>query len=102
MQAAGWMELDTPFIGGGGYMFPRYVEAVYPHATVDSIEIGPSVIRTTYEHLGLSRETRIRLGEDARPPGPGAREGAPGPFGALFPIDTHVGAPDTSISSSQW
>jgi hypothetical protein len=60
MQAAGRMELDTLFIGGGGYSFPRYVEAVYLHATADSIEIDPAVTRAAYEHIGLSRETRIR------------------------------------------
>lgn len=66
-HAAGRKEVDTLFIGGGGYTFPRYVEAVYPHATVDVIEIDPAVTRATYEHLGLSRETRIRsFNHDAR------------------------------------
>jgi spermidine synthase len=66
-HAAGRMALDTLFIGGGGYTFPRYVEAVYPQATVDVIEIDPAVTRATYEHLGLSRATRIRsFNHDAR------------------------------------
>jgi len=66
-HAARRMALDTLFIGGGGYTFPRYVEAVYPQATVDVIEIDPAVTRATYEHLGLSRETRIRsFNHDAR------------------------------------
>ena len=66
-HAAGRMALDTLFIGGGGYTFPRYIEAVYPQATVDVIEIDPAVTRATYEHLGLSRETRIRsFNHDAR------------------------------------
>jgi spermidine synthase len=66
-HAAGRMSLDTLFIGGGGYTFPRYVEAVYPQATVDVIEIDPAVTRATYEHLGLSRATRIRsFNHDAR------------------------------------
>lgn len=57
----------TLFIGGGGYTFPRYVAAVYPHATVDVIEIDPAVTRATYAHLGLSRETHIRsFNHDAR------------------------------------
>ena len=29
-HATGRQQLDTLFIGGGGYSFPRYVEAVYP------------------------------------------------------------------------
>jgi spermidine synthase len=67
MHAAGRTGLDTLFIGGGGYTFPRYVEAAYPDASVDVIEIDPAVTRATYEHLGLSRETRIRsFNHDAR------------------------------------
>jgi spermidine synthase len=47
-------------IGGGGYTFPRYMEAVYPNARIDVVEIDPQVTRTAYDHLGLPRETRIR------------------------------------------
>lgn len=66
-HAAGRPALDTLFIGGGGYTFPRYVEAVYPRATVDVLEIDPAVTETTYERLGLSRTTRIRsFNHDAR------------------------------------
>jgi spermidine synthase len=67
MHAAGRTGLDTLFIGGGGYTFPRYVEAAYPQASVDVIEIDPAVTRVTYEQLGLSRATRIRsFNQDAR------------------------------------
>jgi spermidine synthase len=66
-HAAGRESLDTLFIGGGGYAFPRYVAAVYPEATVDVIEIDPAVTEATHEHLGLSRATRIRsFNQDAR------------------------------------
>jgi len=47
-------------IGGGGYTFPRYMEAFYPNARIDVVEIDPQVTRTAYNHLGLPRETRIR------------------------------------------
>jgi spermidine synthase len=67
MHAAGRTGLDTLFIGGGGYTFPRYVEAAYPQASVDVIEIDPAVTRVTYEQLGLSRSSRIRsFNQDAR------------------------------------
>jgi spermidine synthase len=55
------------FIGGGGYTFPRYMEAVYPESEIDVVEIDPGVTAVAYELLGLSRDTRIAsYNEDAR------------------------------------
>jgi spermidine synthase len=55
------------FIGGGGYTFPRYIEAVYPDSEIDVIEIDPGVTRVAYDLLGLDRDTSIgSLNEDAR------------------------------------
>ena len=55
------------FIGGGGYTFPRFIEATYPNAGIDVIEIDPAVTRVSREYLGLSRTSRIRtFNEDAR------------------------------------
>ena len=66
-HATGGSQIDTLFIGGGGYSFPRYIEAVYPSSTVDVIEIDPAVIRIVYERLGLPRTSRIRsFNRDAR------------------------------------
>jgi spermidine synthase len=66
-HASGLPQIDTLFIGGGGYSFPRYVEAVYPNSTVDVIEIDPAVTRVARERLGLSPHSRIRsFNEDAR------------------------------------
>ena len=66
-HAAGREQIDTLFIGGGGYSFPRYVEAVYPSSTVDVIEIDPAVIAVVYDRLGLPRTSRIRsFNQDAR------------------------------------
>jgi len=54
-------------IGGGGYTFPRYLEAKYPEAQIDVIEIDPHLTELAYLHLGLSRNTRIRsFNGDAR------------------------------------
>jgi spermidine synthase len=55
------------FIGGGGYTFPRYMEAVYPGSEIDVIEIDPGVTQVAYALLGLDRDSAIRsFNEDAR------------------------------------
>jgi spermidine synthase len=59
--------LRTLFIGGGGYTFPRYMEAVYPDSHLTVIEIDPGVTEVAHAALGLDRETRIATyNEDAR------------------------------------
>jgi predicted membrane-bound spermidine synthase len=55
------------FVGGGGYTVPRYLEATYPGAEIDVIEIDPKVTLAAERYLGLSPGTRIRtFNEDAR------------------------------------
>ncbi|MCL5959961.1 MAG: fused MFS/spermidine synthase [Chloroflexi bacterium] len=46
-------------VGGGGYTFPRWVEAFVPTATVEVVEIDPGVTEVAHRELGLSRDTRI-------------------------------------------
>ena len=59
--------LDALFIGGGGYTFPRYMEAVYPDSGILVIEIDPGVTEVVYDLLALSRDTKIvTYNEDAR------------------------------------
>jgi spermidine synthase len=59
--------IDALFIGGGGYTFPRYMEAKYTGAQIDVVEIDPEVTRVVYEYLGLPRSTTIRsFNEDGR------------------------------------
>jgi spermidine synthase len=54
-------------IGGGGYTFPRYMEAFYPNSGIDVVEIDPGVSRVAYTHLGLPVSTRIHsYNEDGR------------------------------------
>jgi spermidine synthase len=60
-----WKAKDKPdfralIIGGGGYTFPRYLEAKYPQARIDVIEIDPRLTQLAYKFLGLSPQTRIR------------------------------------------
>jgi len=51
--------LNTVFIGGGGYTFPRYMEHVYPTSNLEVIEIDPDVTRVVYEELGLPQDSKI-------------------------------------------
>jgi spermidine synthase len=58
---------DAMFIGGGGYTFPRFMEATYPGSRIDVAEIDPGVTETAHTHLGLLQNTRINTtNEDAR------------------------------------
>ena len=67
-----WKVKENPkfralIIGGGGYTFPRYLEAKYPEAQIDVVEIDSRLTQLAYERLGLSRKTRIRsFNGDAR------------------------------------
>jgi predicted membrane-bound spermidine synthase len=66
-KAAAHPEFRALIIGGGGYTFPRYLEAKYPRAQIDVIEIDPRLTEIAYEHLALSPDTRIRsFNQDAR------------------------------------
>jgi len=47
-------------LGGGGYSFPRYIEAAYPGSSNDVIEIDPAVTQVAHEYLGLPYDTTIR------------------------------------------
>jgi spermidine synthase len=71
-EIVSWKAANNPafralVIGGGGYTFPIYLETKYPQARIDVIEIDPRLTEIASEHLGLSRQTRIRsFNEDAR------------------------------------
>jgi predicted membrane-bound spermidine synthase len=55
------------FIGGGGYTFPRFIDAQYPHARIDVVEIDPEIILVGQRFLGVTQASRIRsFNEDAR------------------------------------
>jgi spermidine synthase/predicted MFS family arabinose efflux permease len=59
--------LRALFIGGGGYTFPGYMEAVYPGSDIHVIEIDPGVTQVAHDMLGLSRDTWVvTFNEDAR------------------------------------
>ena len=66
-QARDDHSLSALFIGGGGYTFPRYMEAIYPESEIHVIEIDPGVTEVAHDLLGLDRDTHIvTFNEDAR------------------------------------
>ncbi|MGA2679466.1 MAG: fused MFS/spermidine synthase [Sedimentisphaerales bacterium] len=58
--AAGKEKLCTLSIGGGGYVFPRYILDLWPGSSVDVAEIDPAVTKTAIQAFGLPRDTPIR------------------------------------------
>jgi tetratricopeptide (TPR) repeat protein len=46
-------------IGGGGYVFPRYIEKVWPGSRIDVAEIDPRVTEAAILAFGLDRNTSI-------------------------------------------
>ncbi len=52
-------DLSALFIGGGGYTFPRYMEATLPQSHLVVAEIDPGVTEAAHLWLGLSRDTRV-------------------------------------------
>ncbi|MCK4913460.1 MAG: fused MFS/spermidine synthase [Planctomycetes bacterium] len=60
-------KLSVLVIGGGGYVFPRYVEKVWPGSRIDVVEIDPGVTEAAIQAFGLSRNTSINtINMDAR------------------------------------
>jgi spermidine synthase len=54
-------------LGAGGYTTPRYVEALYPQAKDEVIEIDPGVTQTAYALMGLSPQAKVTtINQDAR------------------------------------
>jgi spermidine synthase len=52
--------LRVLYVGGGGYTLARHIEATYPNARQEIMEIDPGVTQTVYEQLGVDRgSTRI-------------------------------------------
>jgi predicted membrane-bound spermidine synthase len=58
--------VDSFFVGGGGYVFPRWMEAKY-RGQVTVAEIDPEVTRIAREQLGLRSSPRLTIvNKDAR------------------------------------
>ncbi len=52
--------LDVLVIGGGGYVFPRYVAHLWPGSRVDVAEIDPGVTAAAIEGFGLDPNSDIQ------------------------------------------
>jgi spermidine synthase len=66
-QAKKRKSFKTLFLGGGGYTFPRFIEAKYPRAEIHVVEIDPEITRAVKKYLGVSENTKIRsFNEDGR------------------------------------
>jgi spermidine synthase len=61
-------ELRMLYVGGGGYTLPRHIEATYPNAHQEIMEIDPGVTQTVYEQLGVdpSRTKIVTYNFDGR------------------------------------
>lgn len=59
--------LDVLHVGGGGFTFPRYIEAVRPGSTNVVLELDPGLVKLAEQELGLvtSADLEVRTG-DAR------------------------------------
>lgn len=49
------------FLGGGGYVFPRWFLRRFPSSYGEVVEIDPQVTRAAFEAFGLERDTPLRL-----------------------------------------
>jgi len=66
-QASKRESFKALFLGGGGYTLPRFIEAKYPKAEVDVVEIDPEITRVVQDYLGISKDSKIRsFNEDGR------------------------------------
>ncbi len=65
--SAGKEKLSVMVIGGGGYVYPRYVEKMWPGSLIEVVEIDPGVTEAAMQAFGLKRDTTIKtLTMDAR------------------------------------
>jgi spermidine synthase len=66
-EARGRQSFKALFLGGGGYTLPRFIEAKYPEAEIQVVEIDPEITRVVKKYLGVSENSRIRsFNEDGR------------------------------------
>ncbi len=54
-------DLDALHVGGGGFSFPRYLDAEYPLARQVVLELDPVVLATAHSDLGFSPSDRVRV-----------------------------------------
>jgi tetratricopeptide (TPR) repeat protein len=52
-------KLNVMFIGGGGYVFPRYIQTNWPGSRIDVVEIDPAVTKAAIAAFGLDPNNSI-------------------------------------------
>ncbi len=58
----GWPEINSFFIGGGGYVFPRWAERRHAATSVIEVaEIDPAVTKAVRAELGFPQEKQTRI-----------------------------------------
>ncbi len=67
MMAERHPDMDALFIGGGGYTMPKFMDTLFPDASLEVVEIDPAVTEVAHGYLALPRNTEIvTYWEDAR------------------------------------
>ncbi len=67
LLSKGKSKLSALVIGGGGYVFPRYIESLWPGSRVDVVEIDPAVTEAVFKAFGMQSDTSINtFNMDAR------------------------------------
>jgi len=65
--SAGKDKLSILVIGGGGYVYPRYVERTWPESLIEVVEIDPGITEAAIKAFGLESTTAIKtFNMDAR------------------------------------
>jgi tetratricopeptide (TPR) repeat protein/MFS family permease len=47
--------------GGGGFVFPRHLQTIWPQAKIEAVEIDPGVVEAAMAAFGLDRNTDIKI-----------------------------------------
>ncbi len=68
--------LNALFLGGGGYIFPRYIQARWPGSSIQVAEIDPAVTQADMEAFGLAADAvRVAGRGDGDAPDGGGGDG---------------------------
>jgi len=57
----GYAPIRALMIGGGGFVFPRYMEIIYPESHIEVAELDPVVTEAAFATFGLPKDTTIEI-----------------------------------------
>ena len=52
-------KLSVLTIGGGGYVYPQYIEKVWPGSRIDVVEIDQDMTKAAVQAFGLKKDSSI-------------------------------------------